>query len=123
MNRTEIIQQIKALAEGITVWDYIVVSKDGECYTIVGRGIGEPIREEYAMEDMIFLHDRDFCSLDDAEDLLDRAEYLAMARVNSEVKGGKKMSGSIFGVEAGQNLNKKEKSKVVREGKEGNYEA
>ena len=83
MNKKEIIKKIKEVVSGCNGWEYIAVAKkaNGRGYEIVGGGLGCPVRENYGPDDMLFIHDRNDCTLREAEELLEEEIWNAEQRV------------------------------------------
>jgi len=73
MNKREIIKEIRDVVEGRSGYQYISVAKktEGKGWEITGGGLGWPVMENFGAEDMIFRHDRNSCTLHEAECELD----------------------------------------------------
>ena len=82
MNKREIIKEIRDVVSGNSKYQYIAISKREKGYEIVEKGLsnlGPPLLsnrsrlllENFNEDDMLFRHTRNFCTLREAEKLLE----------------------------------------------------
>ena len=67
MTKKEMIRKVRDVIVGNTAMQYAVFRKKGRRWYQVDCGLGIPLRENYPPDCLIFRHDRNECTIDEAK--------------------------------------------------------
>jgi Fe-S-cluster containining protein len=72
MTKKEMIRKVRDVIEGNTAMQYAVFRRKGRRWHLVDWGLGIPLRENYPSDCLIFRHDRNECTIEEAKREVER---------------------------------------------------
>ncbi|MDI6886969.1 MAG: hypothetical protein QMD22_11665 [archaeon] len=85
MKKKDMLKRIRDVLQGCDE-QWIAVAKKGRSWVIVGSGLGVPLRENFDDADLLFKHDRNECTLAEAEEAFESELIAAEYRLEMREK-------------------------------------
>jgi hypothetical protein len=72
MTKDQMIREVRDVVCGQSPMQYAVYRREGKRWHRIDWGIGQPLRENYPSDALIFQHDRNKCRLLDASEIVEQ---------------------------------------------------